>query len=93
VLWATRPPGSAPFAQGPLPRPLLRTPRRHAPAHRHLPGGTRARITSFLELNPGTYRLAPPILVTSQTPRRRMQLELLERTWDLPASEALGVKR
>ena len=50
-------------------------------------------IASFLELYPGAYQFAPPILVTSQTPRLRMHVELLDRTWDLPASEAVGVRR
>ncbi len=93
VLWATRPSGVRAFVQG-RPRDLYTAPLVGMPPPTATYQAALAHsITTFLERNPGTYRLAPPILVTSQTPRLRMHLEPLDRTWDLPASETLGVKR
>ena len=93
VLWAMRPSGVRAFVQG-RPRDLYSAPIVGMPPPTATYQAALAHsITSFLELNPGPYRLAPPILVTSQTPRLRMHLEPLERTWELPASEVLGVRQ
>jgi hypothetical protein len=93
LLWAMRPSGVRAFVQG-RPRDLYTAPVVGMPPPTVSYQTALAHsIAGFLELNPGGYQFAPPILVTSQTPRLRMHLEPLERTWQLPANEALGVRR
>jgi len=93
LFWTLRPSGVRALLQG-KPRDLYTAPSvGMMPPAMAYQAALAAIIAGWLEDNPGSYRFAPPILVTSQAPRMRCHIELLDRTWDLPASETVGVKR
>lgn len=92
MLWALKPSAVAGFIRSGHARGLYAPPIVNMfSANVNHANALAAAIGGYLEKHPGPYRIAPPILYTTASPRRSAQVLTLDREWTLPATEATGV--